>query len=203
MLPRSCLNPLQVLSTILVPPLQHGHSLEAQHANHMAPASLIHGEKALPPPETRPLVETEQAEHAAELCRHGTLVWGEIIIKVDFLATESLKLLQELVILLNSPKFNTHRPWPDLLASLSLCWWLAQIDSLAVCEWLKAPRLAYCLDPYPEHKSLVLHKARAHNQGTRDVLELNRRAAKRGGHRANASIGAVFVAACTNGCASY
>ena len=39
--------------------------------------------RALLPPETRPLVELEQAEHAAELCTHGTLVWGEIIIKVD------------------------------------------------------------------------------------------------------------------------
>ena len=97
----------------------------------------------------RPLLELEQAEHAAELCTHGSLVWGEIIIKVDLLATESLRLLQELVLLLNSPKYDKHRPWPDLLASPSLCWWLPHSDSLAVCEWLEARAVADLLQGIP------------------------------------------------------
>ena len=135
------------ITVLVLPPLQqHGNSLEAQSADCTAPTFP---QQALLSPEARPVVLHEQAEHAAKLCTHGTLVWGESIIKVDLLALESRRLLQELMLLLNCPKLDKHRPWLDLLASPSLCWWLAKSDCLAVCDWLEAHTGADLLQGIP------------------------------------------------------
>ena len=72
---------------------------------------------------------------------HGLLQWCQVtIIILDLLAAKHYGLLQELVLLHNSPKSDKCMPRPDLPASTSLYWWLPQPHSLAVCEWLNASR---------------------------------------------------------------